>query len=190
MTERRMAEAKQIFEIIDSERKTKLNAKYKFKKINKIDNIDVEVIIHSIGESQNNHEVMYYIIRSTKILREFHDEFQHYILYSSVSFDDKKVLDITLLQKLLDDLHDKIKLMKMDKIFGKLRAENCEEDFDEYIGGEECCVCYHETLTLTDCKHRVCISCWNEMFNNNLYKCPICKRNHIMVYSGHCDKDE
>jgi hypothetical protein len=193
MTEIRMAEAKQIFEIMSTERKTKLTTSYIFKKIRVIAYMNVEVTISTGVEIENNHEQLLYIIRCRNIRevnREDNNLIGNYILYQSVVFNDEKEFDIVLLQKLLDDLHDKIELMKLDKTFGKLITENCEEDFDEYIGGEECCVCFHKTITLTDCKHPLCIACWDKMYASELYKCPICKSNHMMVFSGDSDDED
>jgi len=189
---KRIVESKQIFENL--KRKSKFykstgdecdHIEYVFKKIQKIDDIKVEVTLECthafIG---SDYEKIRYIIKSLGIQQDGYDDYSDYVLYASDWFDKKKPLDIQLVRELLNDLHDKIKDMKLDKTFGKLLTETCEEDFDDYIDGEDCCVCYHKTVTRTDCEHHLCISCWNSMFKNDLIKCPLCNSEYIYVFTN------
>lgn len=203
MTEtRRISEAKQIFRNLYSQRITKVNKpnccindiNYTFKKIQIIDNVAVEVQITSRYWIRENYESMQYDIKCSNIqgmLSNYGEETEYHYLYHSSWFNhDKQSLSLFLVEKLLTDLHDKIIHMKLDRTFGIFVTESCDEDFDEYINGDECCVCYHKTVTKTDCKHHLCIGCWSSMLDNDLLKCPMCKRKHITVYINHYDDDE
>ena len=45
----------------------------------------------------------------------------------------------------------------------------------------ECCVCYEQTLSVTDCNHTLCIECASNITkededDNDEYACPICRK--------------
>lgn len=79
-----------------------------------------------------------------------------------------------------------LKTMKLDKALGML----VENDFNDYIDGEECCVCLNKTVTKTDCKHYLCLECWTRLIKTTR-QCTICRRRDIKVdYSEVDDNDD
>lgn len=157
--------------------------KYDFVKIDKIDHEEVRITLFSKKTFSNGiaGEKIRYDIDSKHIqhLINPHDYGgEHYNLYKSIWFEDSKVLNLELVQKLLADLYEKIKVLKLDKLFGKLVVDTCKEDFEYMEALGECFVCKGETSIRTDCKHYLCIRCWSQ-------KCPTCKRRrYITVYDG------
>jgi len=189
MTEvKQNAEVLQIFQdLLEQRNKSDVHmddAVYKFNKIQKIDNILVEVVIMSrrVITLKEDKEMMTYTINSKDIHYDM-NTYMNYVLYSSGWFDNKSKLDILLVEKLLNHLHENILKMKLDKVFGKLITKVDHEDFDDFINSDECCVCYEKTVTFTSCEHHLCIQCWDEMLQKHLKECPLCKRG-MSVYVG------
>jgi len=189
MTEiKQNSEALQIFQnLLEKRNRDKCDVHmddidYTFNKIQKIDNILVEVVILSrrIISDKEDKEMMTYSISSKNIHMDT-NQYTQYVLYSSRWFDNKTKMDVLLVEKLLTDLHEKIIKMKMDKVFGKLITEVDHEDFDDFIDADECCVCYDKTTTLTSCEHHLCIGCWDQMTKKHLNACPLCKA-YLLVY--------
>ena len=44
---------------------------------------------------------------------------------------------------------------------------------------DECCVCYEKTKLKTNCKHTLCLPCWNQLKED---KCPMCRGELIYDY--------
>jgi hypothetical protein len=186
---KRMIEAKQILDVLQKQRMKDHDndIEYTFKKIQKIDNIKVQVTLlgSHIMLKSGSYEKIQYVIKALGIHQDGYDDYDYseYVLYMSNWYNNGQELGISLVKNILDVLHSQIALMRLDKTFGEFMTEKCEEDFDDYIDGDDCCVCYHKTVTKTDCSHHLCIACWSSMLKNDISKCPLCNSESIYVYT-------
>jgi hypothetical protein len=170
-------ESQYIFKRLEKLRTEEMNAvRYSFKNIHKIDNIEVDVSIISHSITNHERENMFYRIETSNIHRI--DDGEGVMLYTSKSFYDT-TLSIEQVVLLLDDLHENIGKMKLNKYTEMFETEECCEDFDEYKKDDECCVCMEKTRTKTDCKHSLCIGCWSQLQKRC---CPMCKTKNMMVW--------
>ena len=75
--------------------------------------------------------------------------------------------------------------LKFDKLTGKFR-EYIEPFGNEFIDGDQCCVCYDFTMTKTiECNHYICRYCYQQL--KNKYTCPICRTKSQLDSDSECD---
>ena len=74
---------------------------------------------------------------------------------------------IESVKSLLDEFMDKLKTIQFDKLSGSFNKQDMSN-------AEECCVCLEPTVTKTNCRHHICIPCWNQIASQ---KCPLCRRD-------------
>lgn len=168
------------------------DAVYICQTIQVIDSVRVEVQITSSRDKNSNHKLSYHIY-AKKIYRYFYvnryDKKLDYNLYSSKEFGGNTKLSVELVEILLNQLKEKLKNFKLDKTFGKLVTEKCQEAFMDYIDGENCCICFEKTITKTSCQHFLCIKCWDELRKTSK-KCPICRRAHFTIFDDYVFTDD
>ena len=48
--------------------------------------------------------------------------------------------------------------------------------FPEFLKNHNCCVCFDETMTITNCGHYICVICWDKILETNKNNgCPLCR---------------
>jgi hypothetical protein len=82
---------------------------------------------------------------------------------------------IESMKSLLDEFIDKIQTIQFDKRSGSFTKVNVTIV-------EECCVCLEPTATRTNCRHHICIPCWDQIKSQ---RCPICRKDNIYTYCNY-----
>ena len=111
-------------------------------------------------------------------------------------------LSIDYLNTFITNIYNNLRILKIDIVYGIFRTENfvheiptthnievcsCEQcigfiskehmiDYG-YRNINKCCVCFKYTLTMTECKHILCIKCNDSIVftENNVRNCPRCR---------------
>ena len=104
--------------------------------------------------------------------------------------ENYKEFSLEHVREILDNLHETLPKLTLDKTNGVFRLGGHMEDFGtEYEKGENCCVCLEKTTTETQCRHHLCIECWSKIKPIGYNKhCPLCRSNHICVYNPEDDE--
>ena len=79
------------------------------------------------------------------------------------------------MKSLFDEFIDKIKTVQFDKKSGTFTPTDISN-------AEECCVCLEPTVTKTNCRHHICIPCWDQIKSQ---RCPICRKENIHMYCNY-----
>jgi hypothetical protein len=79
--------------------------------------------------------------------------------------------------------------LKFDKRTGCFQ-EYVEPFGNQFVDGEQCCVCYEMTMTkTTDCNHHICRFCFQQL--RQKFTCPVCRaKTHIDIDSDDCSFQE
>lgn len=77
-----------------------------------------------------------------------------------------------------------LKSAKFDKLTGTFEYGN-EKKFTvpELSSAEDCIICYDKTETITDCRHHICVPCWQNLTKMN---CPLCRKENIKIKCNCC----
>ena len=156
---------------------------YYIEEITKIDNVNVSVAFRYGKYTEDKHYIQISIEFTDTV-----DECGNNIRLMLATYNIGEILTMKHVKIMMYLLNH----VKYDKLNGKFipsyiashvsinklfKAENIETDINE------CCVCYEETKTLTECGHPLCYECHSKIkeINNgegDEYKqCPICRKN-------------
>jgi hypothetical protein len=107
-------------------------------------------------------------------IRDKISPFKHLFTYSCC-FEKGENNEFTESQihEMLVIINDIASKLKFDKLSGTLQ-EYVEPFGNNFIDGEQCCVCYELTMTKTKmCNHYICRTCFQQLRQN--FICPICR---------------
>jgi len=175
----------QVFELyIDS-----YNEEYcqiHIKSLKKIDNINVSLYLRH-GEYVSNRKFIQLWITFTDITEEFREKrlmLATHDIGEKLTMKHVKIMMYLLNHLKFDKLNGRfiptyIPITTHKQIHKLFRAENIETNI------KECCVCYEETKTLTNCGHPLCYECHSkikatedeENVGETCKHCPICRKD-------------
>ena len=175
---------------------------YEMETINKVDGMNVRVIIQSsvfkrneiLSASQRRNGRKPCVLINHGMNYRIEWKYYDHLLYNwSISCKVKTQTGIRIaLSKLLNHLHKNLPNMKINKYTGKLDSvEVCEGFGDKYLTDDTCCVCLDRTITKTTCNHSVCIECCSNMRTRSPNKdlvCPLCREKFI-IQDENCESD-
>ena len=107
-------------------------------------------------------------------------------------------LSISYLNIFITNIYYNLRILKIDIVYGVFRTENFVHEIltnhnIEVCECKQCCVCFEYTLTITQCKHSLCIKC-NDLVvftEDNVKNCPSCKNSlNIQICECNYCRDE
>ena len=175
---------------------------YEMETINKVDGMNVRVIIQSsvfkrnevLSASQRRNGRKPCVLINHGMNYRIEWKYYDHLLYNwSISCKVKSHTGIRIaLSKLLNHIHKNLPSMKINKYTGKIDSvEVCEGFGEHYLTDDTCCVCLDRTMTKTTCNHSVCIECCSNMRTRSPNKdlvCPLCREKFI-IQDENCESD-
>jgi hypothetical protein len=149
---------------------------YHFKTINVIDNIRVHARMITRHYTDGRCE-MILDITLAHIKKENGSSVD---LFTKWYYRKKKQFSIILVEEVLLDFKDILKKLKFDKLNSHLKTEIIDEGFgDEYKSKNKCCVCLEPTNQETNCRHFLCLQCFDNLKEQN---CPVCRNKRLFTH--------
>lgn len=149
-----------------------------FSTLSKIDNIKVKSGLKIPCSSNCSHMIFE--------LRDKFTPFKNIFTFSCL-FDCSENNEFTKenIEDMLTFIDNIVHKLKFDKITGNLQ-EYIEPFGNQFIDGEQCCVCYEMTMTKTNsCGHYICRYCFQQL--RQKFTCPVCRtKTHLDTDSDDC----
>lgn len=154
---------------------TDINVVYKFKDL--IDNIDVIIYIRT---DMYMNDRLYYTIEADNV----NTDSEHYMNYI---FHTKKIrcegVSVIKIDELIKDIHRFVENSYFEKrtcVFLPF-THKCN---GKGVSGEMCSVCHDKTKSKTECRHALCLECFQSIqkrSSDDGVICPICRADNISL---------
>jgi hypothetical protein len=172
---------------------------YKLKAIKSIDGIDCDVILKFHNVVNINPDIPYYSValhikhNNMYCDEDVDGETEITLYYNNILRNvEKSIFDKESISVMLDDLKVRLQELKFNIYNGRFSAEvetiSAQVDFFSDIQsikmcGDKCSVCQEFVKTQTNCKHYLCVPCFQQIKlvesedEDSIRPCPLCRKD-------------
>lgn len=135
-----------------------------------------EVIKFKLDECENpDTEIFYCYCETCNFLFRFNTaNIHHQLNYSGIIYFAEFINKYTI--KGNPEINSMPTFSNMDKCMYLIAEKIIKFNWISFLNNnDECCVCFEHTVSSTECAHKLCVSCYENIGN----KCPICRKEQI-----------
>jgi hypothetical protein len=153
----------------------------RYRHVDKIDNIEVNIIME-----YSSHVKYYYLMYSISadcVYEDQYDENSTAKLFHSYNFMRNGTSNLTeeKVRSLMEDIETTTTMLTFNKRLCVFLPYKRENENKNAIRGQKCCVCYDVTKGTTNCKHEICLECFQKLPTR---VCPICNETEPLFFTN------